>query len=199
MSGILDPDSPLWVATTNAHKATEISAILAPLGIEVRRPEALDDVEEDGETFRDNARLKARAAAAALGAPALADDSGLTVEILGGAPGIHSARYAGVQATDADNNALLIERLSALGAEDPAAAFVCHVVIAAPDGRILAEAEGRVEGCLRWPEAGGGGFGYDPFFFHPPSACRLSELAPEAKNAISHRGLALRALAEILR
>ena len=189
---------PLWVATTNAHKASEIGAILAPLGIEVRRPDLLEDVEEDGETFCANARLKARAAAAALGAPALADDSGLAVDLLGGAPGIHSARYAGENAGDADNNALLIERLSALGAEDPAAAFVCCVVIAAPDGRILAQAEGRVEGCLRWPEAGAGGFGYDPLFFHPPSACRLSELTPKAKNAISHRGRALRALARAL-
>lgn len=196
--GPLLGEGPLWLATTNAHKAAEIRAILAPLGLEVRRPEALEDVEEDGDSFRDNARLKARAAAAALGAPALADDSGIAVDLLGGAPGIHSARYAGPEATDAQNNALLIERLSALGAEDPAAAFVCHVVIAAPDGRILAEAEGRVEGCLRWPEAGGGGFGYDPLFFHPPSDCRLSELPSEAKNAISHRGRALRALARLL-
>jgi XTP/dITP diphosphohydrolase len=189
---------PLHVATTNAHKAEEIRAILAPLGIEVRRPEHLEDVIEDGDTFQANARLKARAAARALGAPALADDSGLVVDVLGGAPGIHSARYAGEGAGDAANNALLIERLSALGVEDPHAAFVCHVVIAAPDGEILAEAEGRVEGVLRWPEVGGGGFGYDPLFFHPPSGCRLSELSREAKNAVSHRGRALRALADIL-
>jgi XTP/dITP diphosphohydrolase len=191
-------DGPLWVATTNAHKADEIRAILAPLGLEVRRPEQLEDVVEDGDTFAANARLKARAAAKALGAPALADDSGLVVEALGGEPGVHSARFAGEDATNAANNALLVERLSALGVEDPAAAFVCHVVIAAPDGTLLAEAEGRVEGTIRWPEAGGGGFGYDPLFFHPPSGCRLSELPAEAKNAVSHRGRALRALAEHL-
>jgi len=191
-------EGPLWVATTNAHKAAEIRAILAPLDIAVRQPEYLADVVEDGRSFRDNARLKARAAAAALGAPALADDSGLAVDVLGGAPGIHSARYAGENAADRDNNALLIERLTALGCVDPAAAFVCHVVIAAPDGEILAEAEGRVEGVLRWPAAGGGGFGYDPLFFHPPSGCRLSELTPEAKNAVSHRGRALRSLARDL-
>ena len=189
---------PLWVATTNAHKAAEIQAILAPLGIEVRRPTHLEEVVEDGDSFQANARIKARAAARALGAPALADDSGLVVEVLGGAPGIHSARFSGPAATDASNNALLIERLTALGAVDPQAAFVCHVVIAAPDGTILAEAEGRVEGCIRWPEAGGGGFGYDPLFFHPPSGCRLSELQPDAKNAVSHRGRALRALADLL-
>ena len=192
-------EGPLWVATTNEHKAQEIAAILAPLGIEVRRPEHLDEVIEDGETFADNARLKARAAAAALGAPALADDSGLCVEVLDGAPGVHSARYAGPEATDADNNALLVERLSAMGAVDPAAAFVCHLTIAGPDGELLLEADGRVEGMIRWPEAGGGGFGYDPLFFHPPSGCRLSELSPEAKNAVSHRGRALRALADQLR
>jgi XTP/dITP diphosphohydrolase len=191
-------DGPLWVATTNAHKADEIRAILAPLGLEVRRPDHLDEVVEDGDTFEANARLKARAAAKALGAPALADDSGLMVEALGGEPGVHSARFAGADATDAANNALLVERLSALGVKDPAAAFVCHVVIAAPDGSLLAEAEGRVEGMIRWPEAGGGGFGYDPLFFHPASDCRLSELTAEAKNAVSHRGRALRALAEHL-
>jgi XTP/dITP diphosphohydrolase len=112
---------------------------------------------------------------------------------------VHSARFAGEHAAAADNNALLVERLSALGVTDPAAAFVCYVVIAAPDGSILAEAEGRVEGVIRWPARGERGFGYDPLFFHPPSDCRLSELSPEAKNAISHRGEALRALAEGLR
>lgn len=191
-------EGPIFVATTNAHKAEEIAAILAPTGLDVRPAPALPEVVEDGETFRDNAILKARAAARALGAPALADDSGLAVDVLGGAPGVHSARYAGPDATDADNNALLIERLAALGAVDPKAAFVCHVVLAEPGGRILAEAEGRVEGVVRWPARGACGFGYDPLFFHPPSGCRLSELTPEQKNAVSHRGRALRKLAAAL-
>lgn len=186
---------PIYVATTNAHKAEEIAAILADTGLDIRPAPALPEVIEDGETFRDNALLKARAAAAALGAPALADDSGLAVEVLDGAPGVHSARFAGTQGDTAANNALLVERLTALGVTDPRAAFVCHVVLAAPDGRILAEAEGRVEGVIRWPARGSGGFGYDPLFFHPPSGCRLSELSPEAKNAVSHRGEALRRLA----
>jgi XTP/dITP diphosphohydrolase len=190
--------APLFVATTNAHKAAEIAAILAPTGLGVVRAPALPEVVEDGATFRDNALLKARAAAAALGAPALADDSGLEVEALGGAPGVHSARFAGPRATDAENNALLVKRLEALGLEASPAAFVCHVVVAAPDGRVIAEAEGRVEGVIRWPPRGEGGFGYDPLFFHPPSGCRLAELTPQQKNALSHRGQALRRLARRL-
>ena len=191
-------DGTVYVATTNAHKAGEIAAILAPTGLDVQPAPEMPDVVEDGVTFRDNAILKARAAAAALGAPCLADDSGLAVDVLDGQPGVHSARYAGEDATDQDNNALLIERLEALGATDPAAAFVCAVVIAMPDGTLVAEAEGRVEGVIRWPALGDGGFGYDPLFFHPPSGCRLSELTPEAKNAVSHRGEALRKLAASL-
>ena len=186
---------PIYVATTNAHKAQEIAAILAGSGLDIRPAPALPEVVEDGATFRDNALLKARAAAAALGAPALADDSGLTVAALGGDPGVRSARYAGEPGNDRANTALLIERLTALGIVDPAAAFVCHVVLVAPDGELLAEAEGRVEGVLRWPPRGERGFGYDPLFFHPPSRRRLAELSPEAKNAISHRGNALRRLA----
>jgi len=185
----------LLLATTNAHKAGEIRAILAPLGIEVRRPDALGEVIEDGATFRANACIKARAAAAQWGVPALADDSGLVVDVLHGAPGIHSARYAGPNATAEENNALLVRRLKALQAVDPTARFLCHVVLASPAGSILAEAEGCVEGLLRWPAAGRGGFGYDPHFFHPPSGVRLSELNAAEKNAVSHRGRALRALA----
>ncbi len=190
--------TPLYVATTNAHKAQEIRAILAGAGVDVLVPSDLPEVVEDGETFRANALLKAQSAARHLGAPALADDSGLAVDVLDGAPGVYSARFARPGASDADNNALLVERLTALGVTDPAAAFVCVAIVAAPDGRVIAEAEGRVEGIVRWPAVGEGGFGYDPLFFHPPSGCRLSELTPEAKNAISHRGQAMRALARDL-
>ncbi|MDJ0521380.1 MAG: RdgB/HAM1 family non-canonical purine NTP pyrophosphatase [Planctomycetota bacterium] len=190
---------PIYVATTNEHKAREIAEILADTGLDIRPAPALPEVVEDGETFRDNALLKARSAAEALGAPALADDSGLAVDVLGGDPGVRSARFAGEGADAQANNALLVERLTALGVTDPAAAFVCHVVIVVPGGEIVAEAEGRVEGLIRWPEQGDRGFGYDPLFFHPPSGCRMAELAPEAKNAISHRGVALRLLAQRLR
>ncbi|MDJ0973342.1 MAG: RdgB/HAM1 family non-canonical purine NTP pyrophosphatase [Planctomycetota bacterium] len=188
----------VYVATTNPGKIPEIQAVLAPLGFDVRLPESLPHVEETGSTFAANARLKARAAAEALGAPALADDSGLCVDVLDGAPGVRSARFAGPDATDADNNRLLVERLEALGVADPTARFVCHVTLAAPDGRILAEGEGALEGVIRWPEQGENGFGYDPLFHHPESGCRTAELTPEAKNAISHRGRALRALAAAL-
>lgn len=186
------------LATTNRHKAGEIAALLAPFGIEVEVPPDLPEVVEDGETFAENARLKARSAARATGRSALADDSGLVVDALGGEPGIHSARFAGPGATDAANNDILIERLTALGAADPRAAFVCHAVVVDPEGRVLAEAAGTVDGVIRWPALGGGGFGYDPLFHHPPSGCRLSELSPEAKNALSHRGQALRALGAAL-
>ena len=185
----------LVLATTNAHKAREIAQILAAVGIDVRVPDRLPPVEETGATFAENARLKAASAAAHTGLPALADDSGLVVPALGGEPGVHSARFSGEGATAASNNALLVERLEAAGARDPEAAFVCHAVVVAPDGRLVAEAEGRVEGRIRWPARGEGGFGYDPLFHHPESGCRLSELTAEAKNAISHRGRALRALA----
>lgn len=192
-------DGPLYVATGNPHKAEEIAAILAPLGIEVRRPDALPHVVEDGNSFAANARIKARAGAAHLQAPCLADDSGLVVPVLGGRPGIHSARFAGENATDADNNARLIAELSAIGAQEPPASFTCFVTIARPDGTIVAEAEGQVDGILRWPPKGSDGFGYDPLFFHPPSGCTTAELSQEAKNRISHRGRALRSLAEALK
>lgn len=189
----------LLVATTNRHKVIEIRTTLAPLGWQVEHAQGLPAIAETGRTFAENARLKARAAAALLGEPALAEDSGLVVACLGNEPGVRSARYAGEKATDAQNNARLIERLSALGAVDPAAAFVCHVAIALPDGSLLAEADGRVAGVIRWPARGAGGFGYDPLFHHPPSGLRLAELSPERKSAISHRGMALRRLCDLLR
>ncbi|MFM8387085.1 MAG: non-canonical purine NTP pyrophosphatase [Planctomycetia bacterium] len=190
----------LVMATTNAHKRAEAQAILAPLGIEVLAPpRPLPEVDEDAPTFAGNAAKKARSGAAALGLPVLADDSGLVVDALGGEPGVRSARYAGEGAGDEANNALLVQRLAALGVVDPPARFVCCVALALPDGTLLAQAEGHVEGVVRWPGRGAHGFGYDPLFHHPPSGCRLAEMEPGAKNALSHRGAALRALAAILR
>lgn len=186
-------------ATTNAHKLSEARGILAPLGIEVERPDRpLPEVREDGDTFAANALLKARSAATCLGLPVLAEDSGLVVPALGGEPGVLSARYAGRQGDDAANNALLVARAAAAGLVDPPCAFVCSAVVVAPDGRVLAAAEGRVEGVLRWPGRGRHGFGYDPLFHHPPSGRRLAELSESEKHAISHRGQALRALARRL-
>jgi XTP/dITP diphosphohydrolase len=188
----------LVLATTNRHKASEIRAILEPLGIRAVVPDGLPPVAEDGATFAENAEKKAASAARACGEPALADDSGLVVPMLGGEPGVRSARWAGEDATDADNNALLVRRLEALGAHDPPASFVCHAVVVRPDGVVQARAEGRIDGVIRWPARGAGGFGYDPLFHHPPSGRRLSELSEEEKNAISHRGRAMRALASAL-
>lgn len=198
----MPPAGPARVvfATTNRHKVEEARGILGPLGIEVALPErALPAVEEDGDTFAANAAKKARSAAAFLGVPALAEDSGLVVPALGGEPGVLSARYAGPGATDASNNARLVERAQAARLVDPPCRFVCHAVLAAPDGQVLAEAEGRIEGVLRWPGVGARGFGYDPLFHHPPSGGRLAELSDAQKHAVSHRGQALRALAAVLR
>jgi XTP/dITP diphosphohydrolase len=186
-------------ATTNRHKVEEARGILAPLGIAVERPDRpLPHVEEDGATFAENARKKARSAAAFLGIAVLAEDSGLVVPALGGEPGVHSARYAGLGATDALNNARLVEKVEAARLHEPACWFACHAVLAAPDGRVLAEAEGRMEGVLRWPWTGGHGFGYDPLFHHPPTGKRLAEMTDQEKHAVSHRGQALRAIAALL-
>ena len=188
----------LLVATTNAHKAAEIREALAPLDIEIVVPNNLAQVPETGATFRDNALIKARAAARAHGVPALSDDSGLVVPPLGGEPGVRSSRYAGEGASDAENNARLVARCEARSLQEPLAAFVCAMVVTAPDGSLLAEGAGRVEGVLRWPALGDAGFGYDPLFFHPPSGCRFSELTRAAKSQVSHRGLALAALLRAL-
>jgi len=192
------------LATTNRHKAREIAAILAPFGLEVDVPEALPPVVEDGDTFAQNAYLKAASAARATGRPALADDSGIVVPALGGAPGVFSARYAGPDATDAMNTARLVAEVAAHGLVDPPAAFVCHAVLVAPDGAVIARAEARIEGVVRGPPRGTNGFGYDPVFqytgpLHPPPGVRFSDLTPAQKDAISHRGQAFRALAAAVR
>ncbi len=184
----------LLIASTNAHKVAEIRELLAPLGFEVTTHHALSPIEETGATFAENARLKALAAARDGACWALADDSGLVVPALDGAPGVRSARFAGPYATDEENNRLLIERLTALGLKEAPAAFVCALCVATPEGHCVAEVEGRVSGLIRWPGVGENGFGYDPLFFHPPSRCRFSELSRTAKNAVSHRGAALKAL-----
>jgi XTP/dITP diphosphohydrolase len=190
----------LLLATTNRHKAREIAAILAPLGIDAEAAEGLPDVPEDAPTFAENARAKALSAARTRGRPALADDSGLVVPALGGEPGVRSARYAGPGASDADNVARLLREVAARRLVDPPAAFVCHAALVAPDGRVLAEAEGRVEGVVRGPPRGTRGFGYDPVFHwfgggRGPDGARFADLTAEEKDAVSHRGAAFRALA----
>ena len=195
------------VATGNVHKLDEIAAILAgvpalagrPLDLVPMTDLGVPSPPEDGETFAANALLKARACASATGLPALADDSGLEVAALDGAPGVRSARYAGEPTDDAANNALLLTRLAAAGATTLAArraAFVCAAALVLPDGTERT-AEGRMPGRVVTTARGARGFGYDPLFVADASADGRTnaELRPEEKDAISHRGEAFRALA----
>jgi len=190
----------ILVGSKNPGKLLEVREILAPLGLRAVIAVNLPEVEETGSTFRENAALKALAYAAFLRAPCLADDSGLVVPALGGEPGIRSARYAGEKATDEENLRQLLRRLAERGIEGPEAYFQCNVAIAVagPEPRVVVEAEGRVEGRIVHEPRGERGFGYDPIFFHPGSGCTTAEMRSERKNAISHRGAALRALAERL-
>ncbi len=188
----------LVLASTNPGKRREIEALLAPLGIAVRSAAELgftDEIEENGHTFSENARLKACAVARALGLPALADDSGLAVEALDGAPGVYSARYAGGHADDAANNAKLLDALKDVPLERRQAAFVCVMVCCRPDGRLL-ETQGRLEGMIALGPDGHNGFGYDPLFHLPQRGLSVARLGTGEKNAISHRGQALRAMVE---
>ncbi len=191
----------LLVATGNAGKLRELRRLLAPEGIEVRgltEVPGARPVEEDGATFLENARKKARALAELTGLPALADDSGLAVAALGGRPGVRSARYAGPGATDADNNRKLLEELRGVPPGQRQAAFVCAMVLAVP-GQEDVEAEGRLEGRILEEGRGEEGFGYDPLFLVEGQGLTLAELALDAKNRLSHRGRALAALLPHLR
>jgi XTP/dITP diphosphohydrolase len=181
------------LSTRNPHKVREFAGLLH--GVEVAPlPDAVSLPPETGETFADNALLKARAAAAATGAPAIADDSGIEAAALGGAPGVRSARYAGEDATDAENLALLLHEAPA----GSALAYVC--VIAYVDGTEERLFTGRCTGALAAEPRGDGGFGYDPAFVPDDlsDGRTMAELAPEEKDAISHRGRAARALLDWL-
>lgn len=205
----------LVLATRNEHKVKELQQILGgivdELGLEVvgtsEFPQA-PDVPETEVTFEGNARLKAVALAAATGLPSIADDSGLSVEVLGGSPGTFSARWSGSHGgadlarveRDRANLQLLLDQVEDVPHEHRAAAFVCSAVLALPDGRVAAT-EGRVEGHLARSARGNNGFGYDPIFLvdGDPSGRTLAEYTDEEKNAISHRGNAFRAMLPILR
>jgi XTP/dITP diphosphohydrolase len=195
----------LVLASANPDKAREIAALLAAALPELEllpRPPEVPDVVEDGATLRDNARLKARALAAATGEPAVADDTGLEVDALGGAPGVWSARYSGEGATYESNVAKLLGELDRVGARgvDRRARFRTVALVAWPDGGELA-AEGVVEGVIADASRGSAGFGYDPVFvpLGPGTDGRtFAELSPEEKADVSHRGRAFRALAERL-
>lgn len=193
----------LVLATRNAGKVTELRAILGEAGVAAALLGAdafpdVPEVPETGVTFAANALLKAHALAQATGLPAVADDSGLCVDVLGGAPGIFSARWAGRHGDDAANLALLLAQLSDVAPEHRAAHFACAAALALPDGTERV-AEGRLEGTLRYEPAGSGGFGYDPILQPLGDDRTCAELTPAEKNAISHRGKAFRALAPAVR
>lgn len=191
----------LVLATANLHKATEIRSILAAAGVEVDllpRPGDVPDVVEDAPTLEGNARLKGEALAAATGLPALADDTGLEVDALDGAPGVYSARYAGEEQDAAANVAKLLGALEGVPAEARTARFRTVALVRWPDGRELS-AVGTVEGVIADAPRGGGGFGYDPVFVaHDGGGLTFAEMGAAEKDGISHRGRALRALAASL-
>ncbi|MFE5739548.1 RdgB/HAM1 family non-canonical purine NTP pyrophosphatase [Streptomyces kasugaensis] len=193
----------LILATRNAGKVTELRAILEAAGLDVELVGAdaypdIPDVKETGVTFAENALLKAHALAEATGHPAVADDSGLCVDVLGGAPGIFSARWAGRHGDDRANLDLLLAQLSDIDEEHRGAHFFCAAALALPDGtqRVV---EGKLTGTLRHAPSGTGGFGYDPVLQPLGETRTCAELTPAEKNAISHRGQAFRALAPVVR
>ncbi len=180
------------LASANPDKAREMASILAPVEVTLRPPE-VPDVDETGATLEENARLKARAVMEATGLAAVADDTGLEVAALGGAPGVMSARYAGAGATYADNVSKLLDALD--GCADRRARFRTVTVVCWPDGRELM-AEGVCDGVITTAPRGTMGFGYDPVFAPDGSGGRtFAQMTLEEKNAVSHRGRALRALA----
>ena len=189
-------DTPLVLATRNKGKIVEFKDLFENTGITLK---SLDDfgpipeVVEDGETFEDNAVKKAQFTARVLGFPAIADDSGLVVEALGGRPGVYSSRYAGEGATDELNNLKLLKEMEGISKRD--AYFACVVAIAVPRGPALIY-EGKCHGIIAHERSGSDGFGYDPLFYHPPSGKTFSEMSPEEKNLLSHRGTAMLELKE---
>jgi XTP/dITP diphosphohydrolase len=191
------------LATRNAGKITELRAILAEAGLAHELVGAeefpeVPDVKETGVTFAENALLKAHALARATGLPAVADDSGLCVDVLNGAPGIFSARWAGRHGDDRANLDLLLAQLADIAEEHRGAHFACAAALALPDGteRVV---EGRLEGTLRLTPAGSGGFGYDPILQPLGETRTCAELTAAEKNAISHRGKAFRELVPVVR
>ena len=199
----LDPAATIVVATGNAHKLTEIEAILGKVMPEVRfvalgQLGDFEDPEENGTTFLENAIIKAQAAVEETGLMAIADDSGLVVDALDGEPGVYSARYAGVHGDDAANNAKLLVNLEGVADEDRTARFMSVVALIDTDG-LVTYGEGACEGVIAHEGRGDHGFGYDPVFFVPEMRKTFGQLTPEEKNAISHRGNALRAFAAELK
>ena len=186
----------LLIATNNPGKLKEYRYLLRDLPLEITslQEEGIDfEPEETGNTFEENAALKARAFAARSGLPTLADDSGLEIDVLGGAPGVHSARYGGARrGEDARRYEIVLRQLEGVPSAKRTARFRCVVAVATPDGR-AATADGKVEGVIALEPQGDQGFGYDPIFFIPEFDCTMAQLPPETKNRISHRARAVQA------
>ena len=203
---VTNPVVELLLATSNPHKVKEATAILEPLGIKILElggiGAALPEPAEDQDTFAGNARIKAIYYAQHTGRSCLADDSGLEVDVLNGRPGVYSARYAGIgetrQERDEANNQKLIGEIMALQQPNPTARFVCCLCLAQPDGRVIAETSGHFEGVLTTTPKGDNGFGYDPLLYLPDVDCTSAQLDASVKNNRSHRGQALRLLAQQL-
>lgn len=190
----------LIFATSNAGKMKEIREILKDLDVEIlsMKEAGIDvDIVEDGKTFEENARIKARAIRDLAGCLVLADDSGLEVDALNKEPGIYSARYMGEDTPYDLKNANIIERLSGLTGSERSARFVCVIAAAFPDGTEKTR-RATIEGQIALAPAGENGFGYDPIFYVPEYGCTTAQLSSEQKNEISHRGKALRAMKEVL-
>ena len=187
------------IATHNKHKLQEMSRILSPMGYEVVTDRdlgiELSDAEENGETFLDNARIKAESGCKESGLPCIADDSGLCVDALNGAPGVYSARYSGVHGDDDGNNKKLLSELEGVPTEKRTAHFACAICVSFPDGSEIT-ATGKCEGYIGYEKKGTNGFGYDPLFMVGDRS--LAQMTAEEKDAISHRGNALKELQKIL-
>jgi len=194
---VTQPKLKVVLATTNRHKLDELQRMLADSPVELVMPPHAIEVDETGETFSENARLKARTYARLLGEPALADDSGLSVDALNGRPGVHSARYAGANATDADRIRKLLGELEGVPDAERGASFHCALVLAWPGDSELT-VEGLVSGRILHEARGEHGFGYDPVFYVPSLDKTFAELSPEEKNLYSHRAKAAELLVEAL-
>lgn len=190
------------LASKNAHKLREISAITGKFNIELILQSELGidlDVEENGSTFEENSYIKAKAVMEATGLPALADDSGLAVDALNGAPGIYSARYGFDDSLDDYGRlCLLLKNTEHVPDDRRQARFVCVITLVTPDGEVI-QARGEAHGVLLRQAAGQGGFGYDPIFYYPPLKKTFAQLAPEEKDKVSHRAVALTLFNEKLR
>ena len=190
----------ILIATRNPGKVREFALALEPQGFEVFGMDALADsgeIEETGNTFEANARLKAEGYSAHTDMLVLADDSGIEVDALDGVPGVESARYGGPELDDEGRTRLLLQELEGVPDERRTARFRC-VLALARDGKTFATFDGVIEGRINHAPAGENGFGYDPIFFHPPSGCTTAQLAPAEKQKVSHRGQAIAALLEAL-